>query len=59
MRFAQFYVPAIVSFGLISACYTNLAFVVTHRREVRDAQADAGDAAATRRLPDRHGRSTR
>jgi ABC-2 type transport system permease protein len=32
--FAQFYVPAIVSFGLISACYTNLAFVVTHRREV-------------------------
>jgi ABC-2 type transport system permease protein len=31
--FAQFYVPAIVSFGLISACYTNLAFVVTHRRE--------------------------
>jgi ABC-2 type transport system permease protein len=33
VHFAQFYVPAIVSFGLISACYTNLAFVVTHRRE--------------------------
>jgi ABC-2 type transport system permease protein len=33
VRFAQFYVPAIVSFGLISACYTNLAFVVSRRRE--------------------------
>ncbi len=33
VRFAQFYVPSIVAFGLISACYTNLAFVVTHRRE--------------------------
>jgi ABC-2 type transport system permease protein len=31
--FAQFYVPAIVSFGLISACYTNLAASITHRRE--------------------------
>ena len=30
--FAQFYVPAILSFGLISACYTNLAFVVSNRR---------------------------
>jgi ABC-2 type transport system permease protein len=33
VRFTQYYVPAIVSFGLISACYTNLAFVVCIRRE--------------------------
>lgn len=33
VRFAQYYVPAIVSFGLISACYTNLAFTVCNRRE--------------------------
>jgi ABC-2 type transport system permease protein len=33
VRFAQYYVPAIVSFGLISACYTNLAFLICTRRE--------------------------
>ncbi len=33
VRFAQFYVPAIVAFGLISGCYTNLAFVISNRRE--------------------------
>ena len=33
VRFAQYYVPAIVSFGLISACYTNLAFTICNRRE--------------------------
>jgi len=33
VRFAQYYVPAIVAFGLISACYTNLAFTVCIRRE--------------------------
>ena len=35
VKFAQFYVPAIVAFGLISACYTNLAFAVTVLRERR------------------------
>jgi ABC-2 type transport system permease protein len=33
VKFAQFYVPAILAFGLISACYTNLAFTVSHRRD--------------------------
>jgi ABC-2 type transport system permease protein len=33
VKFAQYYVPAIVAFGLISACYTNLAFIVCTRRE--------------------------
>ena len=33
VKFAQYYVPAIVAFGLISACYTNLAFTVCIRRE--------------------------
>jgi ABC-2 type transport system permease protein len=33
VHYAQFYVPSIVSFGLISACYTNLAATITHRRE--------------------------
>jgi ABC-2 type transport system permease protein len=31
--FAQFYVPAIVAFGLISASYTNLAFALSVRRD--------------------------
>jgi ABC-2 type transport system permease protein len=31
--FAQFYVPAIVAFGLISASYTNLAFSLSIRRD--------------------------
>ena len=33
VNFAQYYVPAIVAFGLISACYTNLAFTICIRRE--------------------------
>jgi ABC-2 type transport system permease protein len=33
VKFAQYYVPAIVAFGLISACYTNLAFTICIRRE--------------------------
>jgi ABC-2 type transport system permease protein len=33
VKFAQYYVPAIVSFGIISACYTNLAFTLCVRRE--------------------------
>lgn len=32
-KFAQYYVPAIVGFGVISACYTNLAFAISIRRE--------------------------
>ena len=35
VKFAQFYVPAIIGFGLISACYTNLGFAVTTLRERR------------------------
>lgn len=31
--FAQFYVPAIAAFGLISASYTNLAFTLSIRRD--------------------------
>lgn len=33
VKFAQYYVPAILAFGLISACYTNLAFTISNRRE--------------------------
>jgi ABC-2 type transport system permease protein len=33
VKFAQYYVPAIIAFGLISACYTNLAFTICIRRE--------------------------
>lgn len=33
VKFTQYYVPAIIAFGLISACYTNLAFTVCVRRE--------------------------
>src|SRR5205823_15008256 len=33
VRFDQFYVPAIVAFGLISATYTNLAFSLSIRRD--------------------------
>ena len=33
VRFAQWYVPSILAFGLISACYTNLAFTICIRRE--------------------------
>jgi ABC-2 type transport system permease protein len=33
VKFAQFYVPAIIAFGLISACYTNVAMTVCIRRD--------------------------
>jgi ABC-2 type transport system permease protein len=33
VKFAQYYVPAIVAFGLISACYSNLAFSISIRRD--------------------------
>jgi ABC-2 type transport system permease protein len=33
VKFAQYYVPAIIGFGVISACYTNLAFLISVRRE--------------------------
>jgi ABC-2 type transport system permease protein len=33
VRFAQFFVPGIVAFGLISACYTNLAIALVFRRQ--------------------------
>jgi ABC-2 type transport system permease protein len=33
VKFAQFYVPAIVAFGIISASYTNLAFNLSVRRD--------------------------
>jgi ABC-2 type transport system permease protein len=32
VRFTQYYVPAIVVFGIISACYTSLAFTLSLRR---------------------------
>jgi ABC-2 type transport system permease protein len=32
-KFAQYYVPAIVAFSVMSACYTNLAFSLSIRRE--------------------------
>ena len=33
IKFAQFYVPAIMAFGVISACYTQFAFTTVIRRE--------------------------
>lgn len=33
VKYAQFYVPAIVAFGIISASYTNLAFTLSIRRD--------------------------
>ena len=33
VKFAQYYVPSIVAFGIISACYTNLAFTLCIRRD--------------------------
>lgn len=32
-KFAQYYVPSIVAFGVISACYSNLAFTISIRRD--------------------------
>jgi ABC-2 type transport system permease protein len=34
VKFAQYYVPAIITFGLISACYTNLATTLVFRRQL-------------------------
>jgi ABC-2 type transport system permease protein len=31
--FAQIFVPGILAFGVVSACYTNLAFILSHRRD--------------------------
>ena len=33
VRYAQYYVPTIIGFGLISACYTNLSLILSFRRE--------------------------
>ncbi|MCU1354152.1 MAG: type transporter, partial [Acidimicrobiales bacterium] len=33
VKFAQYYVPGIIAFGLVSACYTNLAITLVFRRE--------------------------
>ena len=33
VKFTQYYVPAIAAFGVISACYTNLAFTMAVRRD--------------------------
>jgi len=33
IRFAQYYVPAIIAFGLFSACFVNLAISTTFRRQ--------------------------
>jgi ABC-2 type transport system permease protein len=33
VKFAQYYVPAIVAFSVMSACYSNLAFSLSIRRE--------------------------
>ena len=33
IRFAQYYVPSIVSFGIFSACFVNLAIMMPFRRE--------------------------
>jgi ABC-2 type transport system permease protein len=32
-KYAQYYVPSIVAFGVISACYSNLAFSISIRRD--------------------------
>ena len=33
IRFAQYYVPSIITFGIFSACFVNLAISTTFRRE--------------------------
>ena len=40
-RFVQLFVPAIVAYGVISACYTALAFTLTVRREEASSSASA------------------
>jgi len=42
VKFAQYYVPAIIAFGLISACYTNLAFTICNRRESGELKRTRG-----------------
>jgi ABC-2 type transport system permease protein len=34
IRFAQYYVPSIITFGIFSACYVNLAIATPYRREM-------------------------
>ena len=34
VRFAQYFVPGIVTFGVISACYSNLSMTLTFRRQL-------------------------
>ena len=46
VKFAQYYVPAIISFGLISACYTNLAFTICNRRESGELKRTRGTPLA-------------
>lgn len=46
VKFAQYYVPAIIAFGLISACYTNLAFTICNRRESGELKRTRGTPLA-------------
>ncbi len=60
VKFAQYYVPAIVSFGLISACYTNLAFTLSHPpRERASSKRTRGTPLSPVDLPRRHRRQRR
>ena len=59
VHFAQFYVPAIVAFGLISACYTNLAITLTFRREQGILKRTRGHPDPAAGLPRRAGRQRR
>ena len=34
VRFAQYFIPSIISFGIISACFSNLSITLTYRREM-------------------------
>jgi ABC-2 type transport system permease protein len=48
VTFVQLYVPAIVAFGVISACYTNLGFTLTLRREQGILKRKRGTPLSTR-----------
>jgi ABC-2 type transport system permease protein len=48
VTFVQLYVPAIVAFGIISACYTNLGFTMTLRREQGILKRKRGTPLSTR-----------
>ena len=45
-----YYVGAMAAFGVISACFTNIAIQTTFNRDARDPEAPAGHAAAVRGL---------